>query len=201
MSDTEKFKNIYERIDKNETLPYPKNQLFIRYVGDINKWPMIRNNARSGIIVYTYINDNLFFVLGVDNESKALTDFGGGIKKTENFIRGGLREFYEESLEIFGKIDEKIINDSLAIFTCEMCIIFIKMSFDFGEIKDIFMKELKNLKDDNKPIEVSDIKLISKENFYNLINKGNNDEIYHRVTNLLSKAKKKFGDFTLFLNL
>ena len=81
---------------------------------------------RAGIIMYTKINNEFYFGLGIDNASKEITDFGGGIsykERDKNVILGALREFKEETLNILplnyvDVIDSPVIynNNNLIIF-------------------------------------------------------------------------------------
>lgn len=57
---------------------------------------------RCGVIPYTIFNDKIYFLFGRDSKFNELSDFGGGIKKRENTLSGGVREFQEESNSLFG---------------------------------------------------------------------------------------------------
>lgn len=59
---------------------------------------------RAGVIPYTIYKKNLFFLLGIDRETRDFTDFGGGVKSTESIYEGALRELNEESCNIFSQI-------------------------------------------------------------------------------------------------
>lgn len=62
------------------------------------------NIKRAGVIPYTVINGHVHFCLGVDFKTKELTDFGGGIRDSdESPLHGALREFREESNGVFGE--------------------------------------------------------------------------------------------------
>lgn len=73
--------------------------------------------VRSGVIPYRVVNDKLEFLFGRDTKYHEYTDFGGGIKRYEYALNGGLREFKEESSNIFGNIYDKsnLFNGSIAI--------------------------------------------------------------------------------------
>jgi len=49
------------------------------------------------------VNNQVFFCLGVDKKSEEFTDFGGGVKPSDiTALRGGIREWAEESKQVFG---------------------------------------------------------------------------------------------------
>lgn len=62
------------------------------------------NIRRAGVIPYTVINGHIHICLGVDSKSNELTDFGGGIRDSDiNPLYGAIREFREESNDVFGE--------------------------------------------------------------------------------------------------
>lgn len=70
--------------------------------------------SRCGIIPYTIVNDGtknvLHFLLGRDTRSGDLGDFGGGVKDREMALHTAMREFKEETSELFGEDMYKDIN-------------------------------------------------------------------------------------------
>lgn len=56
---------------------------------------------RSGVIPYVIMNGHTYFLLGKDRKTKELTDFGGTSKKKERAIISAMREFREETNNIF----------------------------------------------------------------------------------------------------
>jgi len=68
-----------------------------------------RRSSRSAIVPYTIFplengGWQLYFLLGIHADSGDVTDFGGGVKKYEYDLVGGLREFFEESKGIFKNV-------------------------------------------------------------------------------------------------
>ena len=57
----------------------------------------------------------IYFLFAKDAATGDITDLGGGVKKTEYSLSAGLRELYEESNEIFGKMHENTNNFSTNI--------------------------------------------------------------------------------------
>lgn len=141
---------------------------------------------RAGVILYTKINNQLFFGLGVDEQSKQFTDFGGGISynKDKHVINGALREFNEETLNIFNYLVINDFMDSLVLYNNDMLIIF-KQLDDISTIRTLFLNQL--LLHDN--VEVSDICWLSLNDFKSIINTRGG--MFFRVQNFLQKA----GDF------
>lgn len=65
-----------------------------------------RKSSRAAIVPYTAVElkngeMEMQFLLGVHADSGDLSDFGGGIKKYEFDVTGGIRELHEESKGIF----------------------------------------------------------------------------------------------------
>ena len=62
-------------------------------------------SSRAAVVPYTIIYKNdtvkLWFLFGIHTESGDISDFGGGVKKDENDLIAGFREFNEETKEIF----------------------------------------------------------------------------------------------------
>jgi 8-oxo-dGTP pyrophosphatase MutT (NUDIX family) len=56
---------------------------------------------RCGVLPYTRHNDKFWFMLGRHADTQDLCDFGGGVKKDETALDAGLREFHEETRDIF----------------------------------------------------------------------------------------------------
>ena len=87
---------------------------------------------RAGVIIYTVVEGATYFGLGLDSRTHDLTDFGGGViyKKDHNVIKGALREFEEETLQIFEKIIPDDIKKCPVIYDEQNLIIFIHMEID-----------------------------------------------------------------------
>ena len=74
---------------------------------------------RAAVVPYTVKKDadgipHIFFMFAIDKKTGDITDFGGGVKKYESSLVAGLREFREESNEIFGDLYD--INDMYLSF-------------------------------------------------------------------------------------
>jgi hypothetical protein len=95
---------------------------------------------RAGVIMYTIIDNNVYFGMGLDTKTNDITDFGGGVSyKTDyNAIYGALREFQEETLSIFKKINIDDILNSPVIYDLNNLIIFIYVELNPTDICDKF---------------------------------------------------------------
>lgn len=72
--------------------------------------------SRAGVIPFTIKNGVIYFLVGIDNKTGEMTDFGGGVKNHETFVTCAVRELAEESCEIFTNIiTEKVLENSFAI--------------------------------------------------------------------------------------
>jgi hypothetical protein len=147
---------------------------------------------RAGVILYTKVNDEYFFALGVDTMSGEYTDFGGGISYKENadknVILGALRELNEEALGIFGHIDYKQVINSLALYNNFNLIIFKYIDDPMIDVVSAFRIQY-NINVAKYPTiipEVSNIKWFSHAEFRNIIMKRG--MLFHRIQNFLQKA-------------
>jgi len=138
---------------------------------------------RSGAIVYIHENNKTYFCLGVDTQSGNLTDFGGGVKKGETIIEGGLRELKEESLGVFGDVGQQVISDNIIFHCFNMAIMFIPLNVDRATIEREFRENVKNKVDP----EVCDIVWLSTDEFLESIH-GRGKKLYIRVIRLLNKV-------------
>ena len=125
--------NWYDKFHKyNDT-----TQTYVRDLDLENVKPQ-----RAGVILYTYHQNNIYFGVGVDTKSKDLTDFGGGIQyklnKDGNVIRGALREFAEETLEIFKPLYFNDIKDCPVIYDKDNLIIFVQIGLNPLDVSTCF---------------------------------------------------------------
>lgn len=138
---------------------------------------------RAGVILYTKINNQLYFCLGIDAQSHQFTDFGGGISyhKDKNVIEGALREFHEETLNIFNYLNITDFLDCLVLYNTDMLIIF-KYINTISNIRSDFLNQVQL----HKNVEVSDIIWLNLEEFKNVIT--TRGRMFSRVQNFLQKA-------------
>lgn len=142
------------------------------------------NPRRVGIIPYTIRRGGPYFCLGRDRRYQSLTDFGGGLKRSDvTPIKGALREFDEETLGAFGDISD-YIKSALAVFDKSMLILFVRIDCNPLLINTKFSRKLRIT---HKP-EVDNLLWLTSSQFKDLVmsRKGN---LYDRVRNCLSRAR------------
>ena len=148
--------------------------------------------TRAGVILYTKVDGEYFFAMGVDTRSGEYTDFGGGISYKEgadkNVIMGALREFDEETLGIFGSVDYDQVRDSLVLYNHFNLIIFKYIHALPSDVVSAFRMQY-NINVVKYPTvipEVSSIVWFNQAEFRNIIMKRG--MLFHRIQNFLQKA-------------
>lgn len=109
-------------------------------------------SSRASVLPYIIKNNNgmrkLYFLLGIDRETGDITDLGGGVKRDEFSLEAGLREFREESDEIFGNIYDHP-NDymrNIALSDHDMCVLFVPLAVEwYDEAVQLFEKRKTDL--------------------------------------------------------
>jgi hypothetical protein len=71
--------------------------------------------SRAAVVPYIVYKNKLYFLFGRDRVTGEITDLGGGVKEYEFSLSAALREFREESNEIFGSIYYQINACSLNV--------------------------------------------------------------------------------------
>lgn len=148
------------------------------------------NPKRAGIILY----DKDYYYLGIDTITGDVTDFGGRIIYSyEDAISGAIREFQEETLFCFPKVEWLDIYNSEVLIDHDIAIFLVKIDYNFDEYKKIFDQK-QSLRIHS---EIRDIIKIRKNdrdggNYRNRKNEdGANDEkienIYPLIKNCLSE--------------
>lgn len=187
---TNPYKRITRRIDsmkirRNQKRDIDVNISFTRELNITRDGPI-----RSGAIIYTRDGNNTYFCLGIDTQSGNLTDFGGGVKKGETIVEGGLRELEEESQGIFGNIDPTDIEDTVTFNSYNMAIIFIPLGVNKDTITGLFNRRVYG----KDTPEVCDIVWLDTDEFLESIH-GRGVKLYIRVRKLLSKVTSTIRDF------
>jgi len=164
---------------------------------------------RAGVIIYTVVEGATFFGLGLDSRTHDLTDFGGGViyKIDKNVINGALREFEEETLQIFEEITPEDIKKCPVIYDDKNFIIFIHLSIDPDVVCSSFNARHETFMEHNRSQrikyegsrrkfrdpEICGITWLTWEEFQRAIK--SEGIIYSRVQRFLNKA----GDFSYLL--
>lgn len=149
---------------------------------------------RAGIIAYTTYKNCVWFGLGIDRRSKDISDFGGKKERRDRTIFDtAIREFSEESLDIYGKLDRSKLDNCLAVYNQSSLIIFLNLKTKIKDAKKNFKKEVDTRK--LKYVEMEDPIWIRKERFLDIIkhdkdagldkNRSNEMILYSKVRNML----------------
>lgn len=142
-------------------------------------------NKRAGVIVYTFYEGRLYFLLAVDRRTREYTDFGGGCKNNEDLLQGAWREFQEESCGVFSILSQKCLDTSFAVVSNErdVAIFFVEAPTALLDIAPPLFKhaqtkidpthkstsfEIVEAKSKNMCRENISIEWIDDEDFYNI---------------------------------
>lgn len=148
-----------------------ENEVTVTTVSKINT-ELIRPK-RAGVVVWTWWDNVKYFGFGSDWSTGELTDFGGMIKYSKkkyhkydnnnkydvNVIAGALREYREETLNIFGKVHKSTLDSSLVLFNRNMLIIFLYLEVDPAYSYEYFHYQLSKM----DRHEIRDLKWISED--------------------------------------
>jgi hypothetical protein len=142
---------------------------------------------RAGVIPIVSWNGENYFGMGIDTKYRDLTDFGGAVELStdENAIAGALREFYEESLGVFGRITVSQVMKSRVIYNGYMLILFLRVEEDPKLFCDLFDDAIRQ-KCIGKSCEVCGIMFFTYNTLYHKIHHSR--EIFDRVGRFLSTA-------------
>jgi hypothetical protein len=173
------------KVDKPVQDNYKNHCLYKKKVKDIDLTTV--KPQRAGVILYTKHHDLFYFGLGVDAMTGEYTDFGGGIsyKTDKDVIDGALREWHEETLNIFN-LTYQDVEDSLALYNHNNLVIFKYISLDMMSLSKKFLTQYhKHVKHGCKP-EVCNIVWLPLHEFKEQIGTRNN--LFYRLQNFLQKA-------------
>ena len=159
---------------------------------------------RAGIIMYTSVDGAIYFGLGLDSRTHDLTDFGGRIyyPSDKDVVQGALREFREETLDIFETIKREDIMKCPVIYDDNNLIIFVHINIDPNLVCKVFNLKYEQTisscenavgRKNKRYPEVCGITWLSWEEFQHSIN--SKDIMFSRVRKFLTRA----NDFSYLL--
>jgi hypothetical protein len=152
---------------------------------------------RAGVIIYTVIDGAIYFGLGLDARTHDLTDFGGTIhyQHDRDVITGALREFQEETLEIFDPLTLNDIKHCPVIYDNNNLIIFIHLKVDPDLTSKIFNRRYTDVVSSElrETPEVCGITWLTWEEFQQSIH--SHGIMFNRVQRFLARAE----DFSYLL--
>lgn len=128
---------------------------------------------RAAVLPYTVIftkdGPSIYFLMAVDSRTGDITDLGGGVKKYECSLTAALREFKEETNEIFGNIYEDVNAAStyVAFVHNKMSVLFLPVGEEwFAKASPLFKKQ----KNDKRSCrEVSKLLWLREDTFGKLL--------------------------------
>lgn len=174
----------------------PSFKVIIKKIKEID-WS-VNKPVRAGVIIYTVIDGILYFIMGRDATYGDITDFGGGVQYRNGdntAVDGALREFMEESLDVFGQFTMEQINDMIvAISTNEMMILFLHLTLpDFASQKQQFEKKKNEHIERNESVEINELVVLTIDDFKQFIAGDSGDydfKMYVVVREFLEDAMK-----------
>jgi hypothetical protein len=145
--------------------------------------------SRGGVILYTILNGELYFALGLDSRTHELTDFAGGIsyKRDGNVISGALREYQEETLNIFSPLSYDNITHCPVIYDSNNLTIFIRVDVNPDDVSRVFGQRYEAYSKLNKGVpEVCSITWLNIKEFRYCVDSYG--YMYERLRAFLSRA-------------
>lgn len=136
---------------------------------------------RAGIILITRYKQSLWFGMGVDRRSGDLSDFGGmKNRKDTDIFETAIREFHEESLEVFGILKKDDLWNCFSVYDKESLIIFVPL-------KTSPKKSISDFKDRVKhKDEMSGVIWVKQHALIKMIKDNHKRKIYSKVKEIIS---------------
>jgi hypothetical protein len=140
------------------------------YISKTKYLPLDIPYKRSGLVLYFFENNELYFIFALDSLYGELTDLGGSIEFYENFLQGGIRELYEESLGIFNFEEDFIRENSISVYDNKTIIMFQEINIDKKKLISLFkINHIESLYRNNEYIEICSLLWISSSNLKKLM--------------------------------
>lgn len=124
---------------------------------------------RAAIIPYVIIEEEIFFLLGIDSESGDITDLGGGVKKFESALIAAFREFNEESNEILGPLHPNDFWRCVALLDSQMGSLFIPLPSKWYNEAPIEFERRKGSPRKKSHSEISELVWFSEKDFQKML--------------------------------
>lgn len=135
---------------------------------------------KAGVVLCTRENNQLYFGFGIDFKTKEITCFGGKVEPSDkDSIAGALREFKEETMEMF-KLDHSNVANDTVVYNKNYLIIFHVVTYSKDKISEIFHEKFNTVEFN----EILDIKWLC-ENDLNFFMKRN--KFYKEIVPLVSQ--------------
>lgn len=145
-------------------------------------------SIRAGVIPFTIKDNQLYFLLGIDRNTRELTDFGGGVKSTESVVDAAYRELFEESCKLFnGDIFKTDITSSIAItdYMHNITIFFVHVNSSWLQRAELEFSNHQKKLVGKKYNELVGIKWINDQDFEMIAFDRRNQSMWIRIQNIL----------------
>jgi len=160
--------------------------------------------ARSGVMPYTVIDDNVHFLCALDGRTKDLTDFGGGVKSRESALEAALREFEEESVSAFfpKMYNSNTWSDTFAVNDKKrkMSIIFIPFSGLYAQYVVSLFNRARCTAYRKKNTEIESILWVRQDKFYDIAFNKENKDMWARIQNFFIANIATRRQYNTFIN-
>ena len=167
--------------------------------------------SRGGIVLYTVYQKRLYYGFCIDSRTHDLTDGGGTIdyKIDKTVLHGSIREFEEETVEIFEHITVEDIKWCPVVYDDKNLIIFMHIDVDPNEVSQKFnerysilcekqLQEAQRLgRKPRNPPEVCGITWLTHESLQQAID--NPGVLYSRVRKFLAQVITPNSEFLQLL--
>lgn len=188
------------RFNKHRQMAYVSRVSQLDNNRDRNRITSFNRPNRGGIIMYTVYNGVLYFGLAVDAETHDLTDAGGAIDYNidKTAVRGCVREFIEETLNIFETVTEEHLQSCPVVYDEKNMIIFMHIAVDPNEVSRKLLENYKEIIKERSKLsrlrtkkcpslpEVCGITWLTKESFKDSLERPG--IMYSRVRKFLSRC-------------
>lgn len=111
---------------------------------------------RGSLVPFTIVNGKTYYYFGIDHNFGHLSDLGGGIDSTDkSIVHTALREYSEETNNLFYNIDIDELNGDRFVIIDKTFVIF--HSIDYYKINKNYSSELLNIIENGGNVEIEDI--------------------------------------------
>lgn len=198
-SPVKKYNQFIPRIDHFNVFNVPKNPGKITFIKFSDNMEIFSQN-RAGIVAYNITPDNKIEIcMGVDSKTGDITDHGGRVKYDEHPVDAAIREFHEETLDVFHPLDrnDERIKNSFLLYSASTLIMFVKMDVNFHQKQTEFRKIFST----RKYSESSDLYITNLADLINDISNPVKSKItvYSLVNSLMLSAFQNYGDLSFYL--
>lgn len=147
---------------------------------------------RAGFLPVTTINDVTFFAFGVENGVAALGDFGGHVERKDyDVLDSAIREYQEEALEVFGKLNRQMLQDCYVLDGIDTIEILLPVNQPLFYYSERFYHLIK----DNNRHEVQSIVWLTRDQVLQAINEPERSYRGTKVFHMYNRIRD-----TLYIN-